>query len=476
MREVKSKKKVLMVANQSGRKGGGIPVVCMQLCAALSDLGHEVTLLVTSVDSIREHGRIAVAPPDISVMERLAAQIAETGPGASPHRPSWTARMPETVKVLEAAVETLSPEELGIEGKEFDLVIGHTRFSGRAAINVRDRWFPQAKYAHIVHTSPRGIFRGGTKAQWKSEEESEIERGMMRGSDLVVGVGPLLSAEARRQSNAVPGQYGIHEVIPAFEMATTGSPGGEVRRGGPLVLYLAGRADDPLKGVEDITRAISLARRRGVAVVMKVRGIPGDQERKDFQAKMDGLVGESGIVSILPYTSSKEELERDKLEADAAVMPSTHEGFGMSASEAAALGLPVLTTSDSGISMFLGDAKRFPVGSADRGVVPDGRKEERTEAWAQAIQHLSEQLPARKSASQGLAELLRGYTWKHAASSLVEAVDSPSRHGYTAQDSMGGNRYQPNELSNLAAKAVRKNFLDQAQPHKRRRACSLTDG
>ncbi|MFZ3475160.1 glycosyltransferase family 4 protein [Streptomyces sp. 4.24] len=454
-----------MVANQSGRRGGGIPVVCMHMCAALSQLGHQVTLLAASVDSEGEHGDTTVAPSRSPAFDRLKAEITSVGPGAGAHeeRHAWAARMPDTVKILETAVDTLTREDLGMAEKEFDLVIGHTRFSGRAAVNIRNKWYPKARYAHIVHTSPRGIQRGGTKDRWKAEEESGIERDIMRRSDLVVGVGPLLSAEVRRQGNAVPGSYGTHEIVPAFEGPDVLLPP-KATETGRLVLYLAGRADDRLKGVAEITQAISVARKRlpGVDLRLNVRGIPDGPERQAFQAEMDEITGQAGVVRILPYTSDKAELERDKVEADAAVMPSTHEGFGMSASEAAAMGLPVLTTSDSGMSMFLGDSRRFPPGTADQGVVPD-RNTDRVEAWAQAIAKLYRELAVRQPGARGLAELLKGYSWRSAAASLVQAAGSPSQHGYTTQSGTGTNQYQPNELSNLAARAVRRKITDRAQ-------------
>ncbi|GGV18252.1 hypothetical protein GCM10010260_67530 [Streptomyces filipinensis] len=389
-----------MLCDLSGMGLGGVPVFNEQISMALAARGHDVTLLtVTPVNDGHEGVKLhTVEPPKGQVEGR-----------------HW----------LEQQCATKRPTVFGLPDpnqQPFDLIIGHSRFSGPAAVAIRDSWYPNARVAHFLHTSPERLpffkYVGDAgKATEKAARDSGIERVVMARVDVVVGVGPLLTDEAKRLAATNQQVPSAHELVPGTVIEPLVQHA--QRQEGPLQLLGLGRAGDTLKGFEDAAQAVKLLNARGLAAHLTIRGAP-----KEDLARLQEELREHGgeHVTVLPFSTHRDALKNDIRQADALIMPSKHEGFGLVATEALGHGVPVLVNEDSGAARFLQDANRVPSQLGAPCVVPEpANPAHRIRAWAKAIRQLKEQLPQRTEDAAQLREILKSYSWEHAADSLVQA-------------------------------------------------------
>ncbi|GAB3856348.1 glycosyltransferase family 4 protein [Dactylosporangium cerinum] len=393
--------RVLVVAHASGRSAGlgGLPVASGEITRALAaHPGAEVTLL--TVGETEPHGAAVIRsiPPNEGMTSR--EQLYELSRREQPD-----------------AVEGLPPAN----SDAYDVVVGHSRFSSTAAMQIRNRWYPSAALVDVLHMPIERYAQIQGRAVLGAEY-ARREAVVVRNSDLVVGVGPLLTAEARHLAEGAIRPPNFHELIPGIELLgdVSGPPPGE-----RMHLLFTGRASDPVKGYTDMIATVAELDRRGIAVQVRVRGVQPD-ELAALQAEADAAVGRPGVVELLPYTTDRGELLQDLQWAHAAVMPSKVEGYGLSGAEAAAHGLPVLVTAESGFGQFLADSGRIPGTAGTAAVVPDtglaGNQPARAAVWADAVAELRRDYVQRRVEAGRLQTTLAEYTWQDAATGLAQAI------------------------------------------------------
>ncbi|MCC9706540.1 glycosyltransferase [Streptomyces sp. MNU76] len=400
---------ILVVSDNSGRGQGGAEVFNQELAEALARR-HNVTLFTANPDMPAHQGiqrTVQTQPP-----------LMEPGPGAEGEpqpmeRRDWLTHLAGQ-----------DPRQYGLEdpaAQPYDIIIGHSRFSGPAAAGLRENWYQDARLVHFLHTSPERLpfVRGLTpeRAEAKAAKDSGIERGLMERSDVVAGVGPLLAQASRDLSAEGDHIPHSHEFVPGTKIYDPVQHDPEPDR---LNLLVMGRVNDPLKGVQDAAEAVARLNAAGVPVHLTVRGVPeAEMEREGkLLRKLSG-----GNVTVKGRTSSVDELNEDIRAAHAMIMPSKHEGFGMVASEGLGHGVPVLVNEESGAALFLQDADRFPpeIGGACVVKEPtDGTS--RAHAWMQAINQLRQDLPQRQAGALRIREILQQYSWEHAAEATVQAA------------------------------------------------------
>ncbi|GHG56720.1 glycosyltransferase family 4 protein [Streptomyces griseocarneus] len=392
--------RILVVSDISGMGGGGIPVFNQHLTEALAKQ-HDVTLFTAKPDTMPHEGARIVTTPE--------------RPGKDVEFRDWLAQ--------HAAQD---PRSLGLpdpQQRPFDLIIGHSRFSGPAATELRDRWYPDARVAHFLHTSPERLPEvklpnEPEKAKEKALRDATAERQVMERSDVVVGVGPLLTTEAERLASTGRHVPSSHQLIPGAKIEDLVRHRPE---GGRLNLLVMGRTDDALKGVDDALRAVKLLNEEGVEVHLTIRG--ADPETLADAVRDAHRLGGAQNVTVKPFTDNGDELKKDVIAADAVIMPSKHEGFGLVATEAAGHGIPILVNQESGAAEFLGDKSRIDPKIGKPCIVPEPTGPgQRPGAWAKAINDLKADLPQRRENAKELREALKAYSWDNAGQCLVEAA------------------------------------------------------
>ncbi|MFJ3586036.1 glycosyltransferase [Streptomyces sp. NPDC090127] len=385
------------MSDNSGRGAGGVEVFNQEMAEALARR-HNVTLFT--------------ANPEMPHHEGIQREV-KTRPPAGVEGRDW--------------IEHLAGQDPTAHGLEdpasrpYDIIIGHSRFSGPAAAELRANWYQDARMVHFLHTSPERLpfFKGKTleEAREKAAKDSAIERETMARADVVAGVGPLLSEASRQLSAEGAHVPHSHEVIPGTRIYDPVQHEPAPER---LNLLLMGRVADPLKGVDDAAMAVALLNQAGVSVNLTIRGVK-DEEMADATARLAGLSG--GNATVKGRTSSVEELNEEIRNSHAVIMPSKHEGFGMVAAEGLAHGVPVLVNEESGAALFFQDTDRVPSEIGQRCVVPeptDGKN--RVTAWMEAINRLHQELPQRQADALYLREVLQQYSWDHAMQALVQAT------------------------------------------------------
>ncbi|MFI9305692.1 glycosyltransferase family 4 protein [Streptomyces triculaminicus] len=392
--------RILVVSDLSGMGEGGIPVFNQHLTEALARQ-HDVTLFT--------------AKPDTAPHEGARLRTTPERPGKHVEFRDWLSEH-----------ATQDPRSLGLpdpQQRPFDLIIGHSRFSGPAATELRDRWYPDARVAHFLHTSPERLPKftlpnDPEMAKAKAQRDAKAERQVMERSDVVVGVGPLLTDEAERLASTGQHVPSSHQLIPGVEIEELVQ---HRPAGAKLNLLVMGRTDDPLKGVDDALMAVKALNERKVEVQITIRG--AEEKHLERTTELAVRLGGAGNVVVKPFTKIRDELKQDIIAADAVIMPSKHEGFGLVATEAAGHGIPILVNQESGAAQFLADTSRFDprIGRPCIVAEPENPKQ-RPAAWFKAIKDLKADLPQRRENAKELREALKAYSWDHAGECLVEAA------------------------------------------------------
>ncbi|GAA3165302.1 hypothetical protein GCM10020001_107930 [Nonomuraea salmonea] len=251
-------------------------------------------------------------------------------------------------------------DQLSFDGEELppevDVVIGHSRYSGPAAMRARDRLYPDAPLVHVLHMVTGGARpdrgQAGAGPRLREHRAGGHLRGRhagRRGTRAVRGgaaaggqqSGRPRAAGARAAAGrAVRGAQAAAVLRRADAYGAAHRPGGRGAEGRPR-----GGADDP-RAAEGSRRAAG-DQGRGAGDGGGGQGAPVGRGRPGGrgQAVHAGPRGDAG--------RHPRRRRRDHAVAG--------EGFGLAALEAAGAGAPILIPRSSGLGGMLGDPSRFPL-------------------------------------------------------------------------------------------------------------------
>jgi D-inositol-3-phosphate glycosyltransferase len=320
---------------------GGLNVYVREVCAAFSDHGI-ATDVFTRIQSSDDPGVESLAP--LSRVVYLPA-----GRGLDKYElfnevPAFA----EQVRSFAAA-----------EGTEYDLLYSHYWLSGEVACLLRPHIAPA--WAHIAHTL--GVVKNKRLAEGARPEPAlriAVETEISRAADLLVAS----TADERQE---LIDSYGadasrVAVVAPGVDLSTFRPIDRlEARRKigagtAPLLLFV-GRLER-LKGVDIAIRAVAELRRRGNAGVRLL--VLGEDSRDGDESEMERLksiAAAEGVRDAVDFVGSvaHHELPYFYSAADACVMPSYSESFGLVGLEAQACGCPVVGSGVSGIRSVVRD-------------------------------------------------------------------------------------------------------------------------
>lgn len=152
-----------------------------------------------------------------------------------------------------------------------------------------------------------------------------------------------------------------------------------------------------------------------------VRGVPADQvevQRLSLEELVNGTP-----VEVCPFTTDRGDLYADFDDADVMIMTSRAEGFGLTAQEAAAAGVPVVVPSGSGFGEWLGREGRFSDGLTGPSIVEQGFEDQvPVEAWVDKLKAVLQDYPAAQHRALDLQQQFKDHrvTWESAVGSLVD--------------------------------------------------------
>jgi hypothetical protein len=390
----------LLLSDEYSREKGGVVVFNRSLAEALADAGQNVVV------------RIGENPAPYAHEQRPNLRI--IGPRGTP-------------KGAKPRDLISAKDDPATMPKKVDYVVGHTRFSGPDARATRDARYPDAKLIHFVHMVPDALGRvqeaTNTGKALEGMRHHETERGLVAGSDLAVGVGPAITENAEKMIEQAR-QLGqdvitqkVLELIPGMEFRDRAP---HSIKGRPMNVYISGRADAGEKGATEAAQLVRLL--RDVARVparLIVRGVPEHLAERQ-QIMLNHIAGDA---EVRPFTKDPADLRADLDEADVMVMTSRAEGFGLTAHEAAASGVPTMVPSTSGFGRWLGEPGRFREDLTGPSIVEQGYEDPvPIDRWFEALRNVAEHYPKAQQRALDLQQQFKDkkITWETAVGSLID--------------------------------------------------------
>ena len=258
------------------------------------------------------------------------------------------------------------------EGLEYDLIHGHYWLSGLAGLELRREWGPPL--VQMFHTLGR---LKNSVAKTPAEVEPEIrlseEDRIVRLADRVVAANVVERAHLAWYYGASTDRIAVIPCGVDTELFRP-MPQVEAKRllalpPDPLLLYV-GRLQ-PIKGLETLLEAMTAL--DGAAQLLIVGGDQDEPENghADYLRERVSVLGLRERVSFLG-AQPQERLRLFYAAADATVMPSYYESFGMVALEAMACGSPVIASRVGGLTTTVRDGVTgFLVPEGDAGALAE---------------------------------------------------------------------------------------------------------
>ena len=320
---------------------GGLNVYVREICNAFSDRG-----IATDIFTRRQ----PIEDPAVEPLARLSRVIyLPVGKGLDKYSlysevPSFAAQI-----LAFAASENIS----------YDLLYSHYWLSGEVACLLR----PQLAtgWAHIAHTL--GLVKNRTLA---AGARAEPDLRIRVEGELAQQANLLIASTADEAQELIDG-YGaepqrVYIVPPGVDLGTfqpidRAEARREIGYGSGRLLLFVGRLER-LKGVEVAIRALALLRdRQHDDVRLLIVGEDSHEGDESEKERLRVIASEVGVRDRVDFVGSvaHHELPYFYAAADACVMPSYSESFGLVALEAQACGCPVVASGVSGLRSVVRD-------------------------------------------------------------------------------------------------------------------------
>jgi glycosyltransferase involved in cell wall biosynthesis len=310
-------------------------------------------------------------------------------------------------------------------------VVGHSKFTGKAARWARDNYFANAKVVTVYHMDP-DLTETWKEGQPSSEDRVMIERQVALGADIIFAVGPLLSIRLNQLLFGQPGKQ------PRVETLLCGINDQIKPRNTPPPVpnfLFVGRVEHPrIKGIDLFAKAAGRLIKRlkderdpKTDPTFVIRGFPNDEKRASeiYQELCEQARAEANHeVTFIRrnFTPDEQKISEDIQSASVLVMPSRAEGFGLVALEAISHGVPIIVAEDSGVAELI-KSIAMPGFKADFIIDTRDEANEAIESLARAM-YLFVHMPNRgKMIAESLLERLSPKcSWNESARTFLRTV------------------------------------------------------
>jgi D-inositol-3-phosphate glycosyltransferase len=329
------------LAALGGKETGGMNVYVRELARELSRMGVAVDVFTRSQN--------VEIPRVVPLAERARVIHLPAGPQAPMRRERIHGHLDEFVDGVEAFRQA--------EGIDYDLVHGNYWLSGVVGLTLRDRW--RVPLVHMFHTLGRLKNGAGVVAEREPALRITEEGRIIEHADRLVAANIIERGHLVREYDADPAKIAV---VPCGVDTALFAPGdADVARTalglapGPLLLYVGRIA--PIKGLETLLDAVGCLRGAGHPARLIVVGGDADERREGHEAELRRRVAGQGLGEAVTFVGAQpqDRLRDYYVAADATVLPSYYESFGMVALEAMACGSAVIASRVGGLQTTVRD-------------------------------------------------------------------------------------------------------------------------
>jgi glycosyltransferase involved in cell wall biosynthesis len=333
---------ILSISNAWGSQHGGVDTLNYGICRGLARIkGVKVICLVPYLEksSIRNGGVHVIGLYD----------NVEDG-----YRSGWLAQLEKRLKKHQLSLNS------------FAWVIGHDVFTGYRCLEIKK------EYPHVrtLVTSTQVFeayeyYKDGDGE--KAREKHNLQIDVYRDADLVACIGPYIfdAFAASSQLYKLVEEKRIINFIPYLPKLPVSKQSSKSLR-----VFTMGRLDEraaKIKGLDFVVGALAKAWKDattelGTQPTLTVYGLDKDEMTYSRQSKKlieTVHTGANSFIAVIPmrYTDNTAKLQADLRDHSVFIMPSVHEGFGLTGWEAIAQGIPVIISRNSGLYLFLESEK-----------------------------------------------------------------------------------------------------------------------
>lgn len=392
------------LATLGGKDTGGMNVYVRELATVLGRMGIHVDVYTRSQDEHVPH-----VLHDLGYGNRVVHVPA--GPEIPLAKLELTKYIPDFVEGVEKFVSS--------KCLEYDLIHSHYWMSGIAAKALITKWkIPVIHMFHTLGLMKQRIARSEEEAEGSYRVQGEGE--VINFVDKIIAATQaelaqllwLYNADTQKISIIPPGVDTSHFYPIADDEAKEfiGIPPCD------RMLLFVGRIE-PLKGIDTLMQAIAILRERNQKVCLTVIG--GDSEiwpehSNDEMVRLQDLREQIGLNDLVAFIGKRgqDTLPYYYSAADAVVVPSFYESFGMVALEAMACGTPVVASQVGGLAFLVQDHKTgFTVPVDD------------PTALADRLSQLVEDDQLRERMGRESTKFARDYDWEKIAIRVKELYD-----------------------------------------------------
>lgn len=390
----------------------------------------------------RQHGGINVFNQDLA--RALAAEINPIGKcyclaAASDEiktEDNVTVEICSDFKSVDAVADLIHAKLTATDDLKSDVVIiGHDVHTGFLAIEAAEKLKElqvskvRAGVIRHMHYKHYNLVRGLDSA--KRDENETLQRTLVDRADLVFAVGPLLADSSYgSEPTNVPVQTLIPGAPPIEPSSLIPEPSWQVFMSGRL-----GQDDDRIKNARLAIAGLVKAYKKAQEVNRPGQGdfrnrgcltLFGAEPSEADLTELRPTIGEYFQLNPIAYTGDATVLFSALRRSHFAMMPSWHEGFGLSGWEAICAGVPLICSSHSGLFQFLEtQVWRSEDPPRREGVVSVALKGDDAidaDALSTAVLEIARDYRLAKQGALDLSAYLRNrYTWSSCAKSVAKA-------------------------------------------------------
>jgi len=324
------------LAALGGKETGGMNVYVRELARELARMRMSADIFTRSQN------------PAIPRVVTLAEGVRVVHLAAGPQAPMVRERM---VDHLDAFVDGVDAFRIA-GGLEYDLIHAHYWLSGAVGLALRQRWgVPVVQMFHTLGHLKNDATRNG--ADREPDVRIAEEARIVAATDRLIADTVVERAHLVSHYGADPGRIAV---IPCGVDTELFTPGDQAAAratlgldAGPQLLYVGRLA--PIKGLETLLDGMARLHAAGSPAHLTIVGGDADEPLDGHEAELRSRLARLALGDAVTFVGAQpqERLRTWYVAADATVLPSYYESFGMVALEAMACGSPVVASRVGGL-------------------------------------------------------------------------------------------------------------------------------